>query len=290
MSENRMMMLVRAVSVLALTLAACPLFAQQTTGTVAGRVIDPQGVAVPGAKITATNKTTGLSRTDVSDGQGLYRLSALPVGTYDVVTELAGFTTIENTDLAINVSETSTLNFSLRLAPISETISVAAETPQVPVNSSSVGQIVDLARIEHLPLNGRQFANLAEMVPGVGIGFHADPTKSTQYTPQISGGNGRNVNFIVDGGDNNDDTVGGLLQLYPLEAIQQFNVITHRFDAQYGRSDGGVLNVVTKSGTNDMRGSWFTLFRDTALNARTMSERITSQTKQDYRRYQYGGS
>ena len=120
------------------------------------------------------------------------------------------------------------------------------------------------SRIENLPLNGRQFANLAATIPGVGLGYHSDPTKSTQYSPQIDGGNGRNVNYLIDGGDNNDDTVGGLLQLFPLEAIQEFNIVTQRYKAEYGRSNGGVMNIVTKSGTNDLRGSWFTLFRDTA--------------------------
>jgi hypothetical protein len=157
------------------------------------------------------------------------------------------------------------------------------------VTSSAVGQVVDIARIESLPLNGRQFANLAATVPGVGLGFHSDQTKSTQYAPQISGGNGRNVNYVVDGGDNNDDTVGGLLQQFPLEAIQEFNVLTQRFDAEHGRG-GAVLNVVTKSGTNRLRGSWFTLLRDAGLNARTFSEQINELEKQDYRRYQFGGS
>ena len=126
---------------------------------------------------------------------------------------------------------------------------------------------MDIGRIESLPLNGRQFANLAATIPGVGLGFHSDPTKSTQYSPQINGGNGRNVNYQIDGGDNNDDTVGGLLQLFPLEAIQEFNVITSRSKAEYGRSNGGVMNIVTKSGTNAPSGSFFTLFRDTAMNA-----------------------
>ena len=128
--------------------------------------------------------------------------------------------------------------------------------------SSSVGGVVDMERIESMPLNGRQFANAAITIPGVGLGFHSDPTKSTQYSPQIAGGNGRNVNYQIDGGDNNDDTVGGLLQLFPLEAIQEFNFVTQRYKAEYGRSNGGVMNIVTKSGTNQMRGSWFTNFRD----------------------------
>ena len=122
--------------------------------------------------------------------------------------------------------------------------------------------MVDIGRIESIPLNGRQFANLAATLPGVGLGNHSDPTKSTQYSPQINGGNGRNVNYQIDGGDNNDDTVGGLLQLFPLEAIQEFNFVTSRAKAENGRSNGGVMNIVTKSGTNQMRGSFFTLFRD----------------------------
>ena len=83
------------------------------------------------------------------------------------------------------------------------------------------------------------------------LGFHSDPTKSTQFSPQIGGGNGRNVNYQIDGGDNNDDTVGGLLQLFPLEAIQEFQFVTSRYKAEYGRSNGGVMNIVTKGGTND---------------------------------------
>jgi hypothetical protein len=106
----------------------------------------------------------------------------------------------------------------------------------------------------------------------------------------VGGGNGRNVNYIVDGGDNNDDTVGGLLQMFPLEAIEQFDVITQRFDAEFGRSNGAVLNVITRSGTNRLAASWFTLFRHQALNARTITEEIRGLPKQDYSRAQFGGS
>jgi outer membrane receptor for ferrienterochelin and colicin len=124
----------------------------------------------------------------------------------------------------------------------------------------------------------------------VGLGFHSDPTKSTQFSPQINGGNGRNLNYQIDGGDNNDDTVGGLLQLFPLEAVQEFNLITSRYKAEYGRSNGGVLNVVTKSGTNFWSGSFFELFRDTELNSKTKTEEINQSEKQPYRRNQFGGS
>src|SRR5918996_71206 len=235
---------------LVLLVSALPAAAQQTTGNITGRVLDDQGAAIPGATVTALHTQTGFVRSDVSDQEGIYRLNALPVGSYDVVTELQGFTRVEQKGLVVNVGQNIELNVSLK-----------------------VGQIVDVSRIESLPLNGRQFANLAATVPGVGLGFHSDPTKSSQFSPQINGGNGRNVNYQIDGGDNNDDTVGGLLQLFPLEAIQEFNLITSRYKAEYGRSNGGVMNIITKSGTNDFKGSWFTLGRDAALNALTETER-----------------
>jgi outer membrane receptor protein involved in Fe transport len=173
---------------------------------------------------------------------------------------------------------------------MTESVTVRGEAALVDTTSSAVGGVVDVRRVENLPLNGRQFANLAVTIPGVGLGFHSDPTKSTQFSPQINGGNGRNVNYQIDGGDNNDDTVGGLLQLFPLEAIQEFNFLTSRYKAEYGRSNGGVMNIVTKSGTNDYRGSFFELFRDKSMNAQTETEKRGGIDKQDYRRNQFGGS
>ena len=282
--------LTRTVLVFALMLVCGSAFAQQPTGSIIGRVVDGQGGALAGATVTATNTETGFVRTVTSNAEGLYRLNALLPGPYDVVTSLQGFTRLEQQGVIVNVAQATTLDAALRLAPLAETITVTAEAPLFSTTSSSVGQIVDIERIESLPLNGRQFANLAATVPGVGLGFHADLTKSTQYAPQISGGGGRSINFVVDGGDNNDDTVGGLLQLFPLEAIREFNVITQRYDAEYGRNGGAVINVLTKSGTNQVRGSWFTLVRDDSLNARTFTERVNDIPKQAYRRYQFGGS
>ena len=281
--------LTRIVLVVAALLAPSLASAQQTTGTVIGRAADEQGAAIPGVTVTATNNDTGFVRGTVTDLEGLYRLAALPVGMYDIVVELQGFTRVERNDVVVNISKTTDLDVTLRVAQIAETVTVSGDTSVIPTSSSGLGQIVDLDRIENLPLNGRQFANLAATVPGVGLGFNSDVTKSSQYTPQISGGNGRNLNYLVDGGDNNDDTTGGFLQMFPLEAIQEFNVMTHRFNAEYGRSSGGVLNVVTRNGTNTLHGSWFTLFRDDVLNARTFSEELSGVGKQPYRRYQFGG-
>jgi outer membrane receptor protein involved in Fe transport len=277
-------------AVLLLLVGCAPAFAQQTTGSITGRILDQQGAAIPGATVTAKQTATGFSRTEASDAAGLYRLNALPVGIYEVTATLSGFTTITKRDVDVNVGQIQAIDFSLRVAAVAETINVTGASPLISTTNSSVGGIVDPKRIESLPLNGRQFANLAATVPGVGLGFHTDPTKSTQYSPQINGGNGRNVNYQIDGGDNNDDTVGGLLQMFPLEAVQEFNFLTQRFKAEYGRSNGGVLSVVTKSGTNTPSGSLFEMFRDKAMNAETENEKLAAVNKQDYRRNQFGGS
>ena len=199
-------------------------------------------------------------------------------------------------DIEVNVAQTQAVDFPMKVAALAETVNVTGASPLIQTTASGVGAVVDVKRIESLPLNGRQFANLAATVPGVGLSFHSDPTKSTQYAPLVNGGAGRNINYQIDGGDNNDDTVGGQLQGFPLEAIEQFNFQTQRFKAEYGRSNGGVLSVVTKSGTNNWSGSAFEVFRDKSMNALTMTERLPeiggtgAAVKGDYRQNQFGGS
>src|SRR3954449_2461993 len=283
-----------AAAVLLLTCATA--FAQQTTGVITGRVIDQQGAAVPGATVTAKSPSTGFTRTETSDAEGVYRLSALPVGIYDVTAELQGFTTVSKKDIEVNVAQTQAVDFALKVAQLAETVNVTGASPLIQTTATGVGAIVDTKRIESIPLNGRQFANLAATVPGVGLSFHSDPTKSTQYAPLVNGGAGRNINYQIDGGDNNDDTVGGQLQAFPLEAVEQFNFQTQRFKAEYGRSNGGVLSVVTKSGTNLWSGSGFEFFRDKSMNALTETEKLPQingtgpAVKGDYRQNQFGGS
>ena len=178
-------------ALLALALVATPALAQQTTGNINGQIVDGQGAAVPGVTVTAKNIATGFTRADVSDAQGIYRLTALPVGTYDLTAELQGFQKVENKGIDVNVGQTLTVGMTLQLASVQETVTVTGESPLVETGASSVGGVVDVARIENMPLNGRQFANLAATIPGVTMGFHTDPTKSTQFSPQIGGGNGR---------------------------------------------------------------------------------------------------
>jgi hypothetical protein len=266
--------------------AAAPAGAQLTNGSIYGRVTDQQGGTIPGVVVEATHSEMGFVREATTDAQGTYRLAGLPVGTYKVTTLLPGFRPTEAM-IPVKVATNVPLDVKLDLADVSETLAVTASAPR----ASGREEVVDLFRVESLPLNGRQLADVAATLPGVGLGNHSDPSKTAQHTAQINGGNGRNLNTLVDGGDNNDDTVGGLLQLFPLEAIQEFSLLSQRFDAEYGRA-GAVMNIVTKSGTNTLRGSWFTLMRNDALNAQTFTEKLspTPSQKQPYERYQYGGS
>src|SRR4029453_1349031 len=132
--------------------------------------------------------------------------------------------------------------------------------------------------------------NLAALAPGVSLGFHTDPTKSTQYAPQVGGGGGRNINYLIDGGDNNDEQVGGLVQNFPLDSIGEFKFETQRFRADTGRANGGTIKVVTKSGTNNFRGSPFDTFPRKSLNSKTNTEILNNRAKGDYRKNQFGGS
>ena len=261
----------------ALWLAATPAAAQQTTGTITGRIVDDQGAAIPGVTVTAKNAATGFVRTE-----RLGRRGHLPP-------QRAARRHVRPVDGPAGLRQGREQGHRGQRRPDARPQPDAQARDGAGDDHGQRGHAADpdhvrrrsaasstCSRIESLPLNGRQFANAAITIPGVGLGFHSDPTKSTQYSPQIGGGNGRNVNYQIDGGDNNDDTVGGLLQLFPLEAIQEFNFVTQRYKAEYGRSNGGVMNIVTKSGTNDFHGSWFTNFRDTALNAKTKTEKINN--------------
>jgi len=264
--------------------------ASAQSAVIRGRTVDEQGQAVQNATVTLTDPRTGVKRTADSDEEGLYRFAGLPAGIYDIRASHEGFTTVEQSGTIIEVGGIVHLDFALRVATVVATVNVAAPSPLIQTATPVVGGVVEPRRIEELPLNGRQFANLAATLPGVGIGFHRDPTKGTQYTPQVLGGAGRNVNYLVDGGDNNDDTVGGQLQMFPLDAIDEFRFSVASYGADSGRSSGGVMNVVTKSGTNRLSGSGFVFFRDDALNARTTTESRQGVPRSDYRRWQYGGS
>ena len=277
-------------SALAFVLAVVsPAFAQGTNGVIEGSVLDQQGLALPGVVVTASNTSTGFSRSATSDASGAYRIGGLPVGVYEIKAALPGFNA-QARKANVNVESTTVVPFRMAVAGQTENVEVTAEAPLIDSKDSGVGEVITSQQIENLPLNGRQFGNLAALVPGVSLGYHTDPTKSTQFAPQVAGGGGRNINYLIDGGDNNDDTVGGLVQNFPLDSIGEFKFETQRFRADTGRANGGTIKVVTKSGTNEFKGSLFEYFRDKSMNSRTTTEINNNQPKGDYRKHQFGGS
>src|SRR4051812_17129470 len=263
--------------------------AQAAGGNLLGRVLDKSGGALPGATVTATQKETGLTRSTVSESDGRYRLPSLPAGSYTIAVELNGYATVTAENVTINVASQRELNFDLSQATVAETINVVAEAPLVQT-TPAVGAVIDQKQLENLPLNGRQFANLAILAPGTNLAYNSDPTKPGQLTVALNGGIGRNVNFMVDGGDNMDDTIGGALQNFNLESVQEFNIQTQQYKAEYGRSTGGVLTVVTKTGTNQIAGGAWGFFRKDSLNSESESEKRAGSGKSSYDRKQYGAS
>jgi len=265
------------------------LFAQTNAGSLSGHVTDGSGAALPGVTVTATNSATGFNRSVVSETDGSYRFASLPAGTYDVTADLAGFGSLTTRNVEVNVSTDRTLNVTLKQATVKEQITVTAASPLIET-TPAIGTVVSQREIANLPLNGRQFANLGSLAPGTTLSVNSDPTKPGQLTIALNGGSGRNVNFLVDGGDNTDDTIGGALQNYNIEAVQEFNIQTQQYKAEYGRTTGGVLTVVTKTGTNDFEESAYEFYRSKALNEKTETEKLNGSGKSPYSRNQYGAS
>ncbi|HXT50934.1 MAG TPA: TonB-dependent receptor [Thermoanaerobaculia bacterium] len=263
--------------------------AQAASSTLSGKATDADGSALPGVTVTATDKSTGLTRVAVTGADGTFRIVALPVGDYNVTAELQGFATVSVEGVHLSVASERSIEISMRAASVEETITVTTEAPLIET-TPAIGTVVSEQQLETLPLNGRQFANVAVLAPGTQLAYNADPTKPGQLTIALNGGIGRNVNFTVDGGDNTDDTIGGALQNYNLDAVEEFKIQTAQYKAEYGRSSGGVLTVVTKTGTNDFHGSAYEFARRDDYNGKTESERRAGVDKSPYKRDQYGAT
>ena len=266
-----------------------PVSAQTASAALVGSVQDADHTPLPGVTINATNKGTGLVRSAVTGSDGAFRLPSLPVGDYTVTAELEGFATVTIESVKLNVATERALEISMSPASVEESITVVDDAPLVQT-TPSIGTVVSQNELENLPLNGRQFANLATLAPGTTLSVNSDPTKPGQQTVALNGGGGRNVSFIIDGGDNADDTIGGALQNFNLESVQEFKIQTQQYKAEYGRSSGGVLSVVTKTGTNQFSGSAYGFYRKDSLNTETETEKISGAGKQPYERKQYGAS
>jgi len=240
--------------------------AQQPTASLTGVVTDQVGAVIPGATVRAVNRATNVTRNTTSNDQGLYVLSNLPVGKYLVKVEAAGFETKTSAeDVTLAVGQSVRLDAALTAGKVTATIDLIGEMPLVDVDTSKVDAVVNNRTIENLPLNGRNFLELALLTPGNSPAPNFDPTKTNTVVISSAGQVGRGGNVMIDGTDNNDDVVGGSLINISQDAVAEFQVATNRFSAEYGRSASSVINVVTKAGGNKVHGSASFFERDRRL-------------------------
>jgi hypothetical protein len=265
-------------------------YSQQATADMRGIVTDKSSAIVVGASVTLTNTQTGLTRTFQTLGTGEYAFVGVPAGKYRLTVEKAGFSKKDVEGIVLTVGQTANLDVTVDVGTTGETVNVSADPPVVDTTQSYIGTTIGATEVHDLPLQSRQFANLAVLTPGVTLVYNADPTERNRLMPSIAGGRGRYTSFNVDNADDNEDLDGGLLQAVSLEAVQEFQVITHRFTAEQGRAAYGIINVITKSGTNSFHGSAFEFYRNDWLNWKTHTEEISGSHKGTYSRNQYGGS
>jgi hypothetical protein len=284
------------VAALSVLLCALPLAAQNVTGSITGIVKDPSGAAIPGARIKATNSGTQLSFEAASDEIGSYTVRNIPVGIYAVTAQAAGFTTHEAGGIRVQVNETVRLDMALPIGTSTEVVIVEATAPAVDTVSPTLKSVVDQKRIEDLPLNGRNPTQLMRLVAGVTTAFGSDVTSGTTYpgtTPvSVNGGRANTTNYVLDGNQNNDHYSNAPSPMPNPDALQEFSVQTNNFSAEFGRQSGGIVNAVTKSGTNKLHGSAFEFVRNNALNAANFFAPIRNGEKVDdgLKRHQFGAT
>jgi hypothetical protein len=245
--------------------------------------------------VTAKNRATGLERSVVSSSDGNYVITELAPGRYDLSAEAASFSRTLIEDLELNVGARQTVNFDLKPGDLTETVTVTMDTPLVETTKSEIGHTVTPNEIQNLPLLNRTFAGLTVVAPEARPVGNFDPTKTRIGNVAFNGGDGRSVNVNVDGGDNKDNVVGSLLQNFSYESIQEFQIQQHRWGADQGRAVGGVVNVITKSGGNRLRGSFFSNFRDDSWTSSTFFDELIRETnpsyeKLEFNRQEFGGS
>jgi hypothetical protein len=267
------------------------LSAWASTATVEGLVTDESGGSLPQVTVTVRNVETGWEGRATTGSAGTYRVGAIPPGTYRITAELTGFPTYTRDGVRLFVGQAATIDIILKIGARAETVLVTAEAPLINTSRSELSQVVESERIEQLPLDGRDFLELAELAPGVApsSGFGGGLTS-------ISGFSFRNVAINIDGLDVTDVVARGAYGYFTAEPIREFQVITNRFSAEHGRSLSGIINAVTKSGTNDFHGSAYLYARDEALDARRFVLNPTSlafdreEEKDEFSQQQYGGS
>ena len=271
--------------IFAVMCAAVTTHGQAVTANLQGVVSDATGAVVSAATVTAANLETGEKRSVGSNAEGFYRFNLLPRGPYEVRAQKTGFAD-QILTLTLTVGDTVTANFALKVAGQAQRVEVTSLASQVDTSSSQIEQPISQVQIADLPINDRNFQQLANLIPGAAPSPSYDPTKRL-YGGIVSGGaTARSSGISVDGGNFNDNIVGGPVGLVPEDAIQEFQVITNQYSAEYGHSSGPFINVVTKSGSNTLHGSGFLLYRQKDLQANGFFEK----KKPDFDREQFGGS
>src|SRR5277367_246346 len=286
-----------AACVILLFLCASALRAQVNTATVSGTVVDPQGLAVHGAKVTVTNPVTDAVREAITDESGRYNLVGLPPGKYVLKVEGgANFAAYEDAALILTVGANATYDPHLSLTGVQQTVTVSSEATNVETSKTEVSQTIEQRRIDNLPINGRNYINFTltnsqttrDVSPTIG------PAPNSGLN--VSGARARGTTVSVDGANAVDNSVNGIRSTVSQEAVQEFQLIISNYNAEYGRATGGVVNIVTKSGSNDFHGDVFGYLRNKAFQARNpFSGEVDDNgdlvpTKQAYTRVQTGAT
>ena len=270
--------------------------AQTVNGTILGSVQDEQRGLIPGAEVSARNLETGSVRGAISDETGVYRISSVPAGPYEVTVLMPGFKTEVRSGVKVTVGSEVSLNFVLSVGAREDQVVVTGDAPLVDTVSSTMGGVVNDTTVRELPLNGRDWLQLAGLQPGAtlsSVQFQNDVARLPRGNGQaisISGARPSENVYRVDGLVINDfanSSPGSSLWVnLGVDAIREFSVLTNTFSAEYGRSSGGVVNAITKSGGNDIHGTAFYFTRNSALDARNTFD----QQLPPFRRHQFGGS
>ena len=279
-----------AIVLFATALAASARGQDAATGVVTGRVIDPSSAPVPGARVVATRIATGTTRVTTTDATGSHVIASLAPGEYRIAIEAPGFapTTIER--VVVEVGRRVSVDAVLSLQGRAESVEVEDRGVSVPTGNSVVGGVVGAGVVENLPLNGRNFLELAFLLPGNAAAPNFDPTKTNVVAISAAGQLGRGGNITIDGQDNNDDVVGGPLANLPQDAVQEFQMATNRYSAEQGRSAAAAINVVTRSGTDTLGGSLSVFLRDDALQGLPATFDRSSGEAPPFDRQQYSAT
>lgn len=265
-----------------------PVFAQNPTGSIRGLITDPQGAVIPNATVTVTNKATGDVRKANTGDDGIYLVSTLLPGEYEVRVEAANFSTQQMT-VIVQVGNTSTGDAQMRVGAATEIVDVVAEAPIIDKENYKLDGVITRQKIDALPLNGRNFLQLALLEPGVGVTTSAAGNANNLFNVSIGGASSADTRITVDGGSVVDYVTGGAGQNFSTETIQEFQISTFNFDLSTGVTSVGAVNIVSRTGTNDFHGSAFYFFRDKELAA-IPTLAVGRFGPPDFRRSQYGGS